>query len=188
MITLNPDSLKDWQEKDMEPIRYAYDLLPEDTVLDIGSYQREWGKEIVNRYGCKVEYFDALDNRAAWLFDGTLKMGGAYYYTTMFVSETPNEYECIDIAPFLQSEVRLVKINIEGGEYELLKYIIDRGLMNNIVDLQVQFHIIEGEPWKEAYDIMAQRLLQTHELSWRWPFCWESWQRRKEYNAQFHSV
>lgn len=188
MISLNQDSLKDWQEKNMESIRYGYELLPEDTVLDIGSYQREWGKEIEKRYGCKVEYFDALDNRAAWLYDGTIKTGGAYYYTSIFAEETPNEYKCVDIAPFLQSEVRLVKINIEGGEYELLSYIIEKGLMNNIVELQVQFHLVEGKDSEAMYNELRFKLKQTHELSWRWPFCWESWQRRKEYNAQFHSL
>lgn len=188
MVSLNPDSLKQWQEQDMEPLRYAYDLYPEDTVLDIGSYRREWGGEIVKRYGCKVEYFDALDNRAAWTHDGWLEFGGAYYYTTQFAEVTQYRYACVDIAPFLQKEVALVKVNIEGSEYELLKHILDRGLMGNIIDLQVQFHLIEGQDCETMYKELASRLKQTHELSWRWPFCWESWQRRKEYQAQFHSV
>lgn len=187
MITLKSDSLKQWQEEDMEPIRYAYDLLPEDTVLDIGSYKREWGSEIVNRYGCHVEYFDALDNRAAWLFDGTLEMGGAYYYTSMFADEKPYRYGCVDIAPYLQKEIALIKINIEGGEYELLRYIIEKGLMNNIVDLQVQFHLIDGQDCEKMYNELATRLRATHELTWRYPFCWENWQRKSEYSKQFQS-
>lgn len=187
-IKLNPDSLRQWQDLDMEPIRYGYDLHPEDIVLDIGSYQREWGKEIEARYGCKVEYFDALDNRAAWLFDGELQFGGAYYYTSAFEKQKTVTYKCVDIAPFLDKEIALVKLNVEGSEYELLNYIIDRGLIGNIIDLQVQFHLIEGidceAMWKELY----KKLKQTHELSWRYPFCWENWTRKREYNAQFHSV
>lgn len=185
MISLNPDSLKQWQEGDMELLRYAYDLYPEDTVLDIGSYQREWGKEIVKRYGCKVEYFDALDNRAAWLFDGEIEMGGAFYYTSMYAESKPFKFTCVDIAPYLQKEIALVKINIEGGEWELLKYILDRGLMGNIIDLQVQFHLIEGWNCQSLYDGLERELRRTHELSWRYPFCWESWQRKAEFYKGF---
>lgn len=188
MVTLNPDSLKQWQEEDMEPLRYAYDLLPEDIVLDIGSYRREWGKEIVDRYGCKVEYFDALDNRAAWTYTGDIEMGGAFYYTSIFAKDKPFKFACVDIAPFLEKEIRLVKINIEGGEYELLQYIFEKGLMNNIVDLQVQFHLIEGRDWEKQYQEIAKYLSQTHELSWRYPFCWENWTRKKEANKLFQSL
>jgi hypothetical protein len=175
-VSLNPESLRQWQEQDMEIIRYGYELYPDDTVLDIGSYQREWGNKIAADHGCHVEYFDALDNRAAWLFDGELKMGGAYYYTSMF---TPGwqTYHCVDIAPFLQAEVALVKINIEGGEYDLLNYIIEKGLMKNIINLQVQFHLIEGVDCEGAYKELAKQLSLTHKISWRYPFCWESWER-----------
>jgi hypothetical protein len=190
MISLNQDSLREWQGQDMEPIRYAYDLLPEDTVLDIGSYKREWGKEIEQRYGCKVEYFEALDNRAAWLFDGTIEMGGAFYYTTAFAKEKPHRYGCVDIAPYLQREIALVKINIEGGEYALLDYIIEKGLMGNITELQVQFHVIDNPDidYEKVYKWLAEQLSQTHELTWRWPFCWENWRRKKEQSKIFHSV
>lgn len=184
MVSLNQEILKQWQEQNMEPLRYAYDLYPDDIVLDIGSYRREWGKEIESRYGCSVNYFDALDNKAAWLFDGTIKMGGDYLYTSIYAEKVDKEYRCVDIAHYLQEEIALVKINIEGGEYELLNYIIDRGLMNNVVNLQVQFHLIEGmiAESERMYNELAKRLKQTHEISWRYPFVWESWQRRKEFN------
>jgi hypothetical protein len=188
MISLNKEVLKHWQEHGLEELRYGYDLLPSDTVLDIGSYQREWGHRIEIDYGCKVEYFDALENRAAWLFDGTLEMGGAYYYTSMFAESKPFKYGCVDIAPYIQKEVALVKINIEGGEYELLNYICDSGLMGNIIDLQVQFHLIEGRDSKKEYDELTTKLRKTHEISWCYPFVWESWQRKQEYQRQYHSV
>src|SRR5882757_6596575 len=187
-VSLNQDSLKQWQEEDMEPIRYAYDLLPEDIVLDIGSYRREWGKEINNRYGCYVEYFDALDNRAAGTENGKIQMGGLYYYTSFFDTKTPQQtFDMVDIAPFIEREIALVKINIEGFEYVLLPYIIEKGLMNNIIDLQVQFHLIEGKDCDKMYEEIVARLRETHELTWRYPFCWENWKRKKEANKIFYS-
>lgn len=179
MVTLGP-ALAEWQEKDMEHLRYEYPLKPEDTVLDIGSYRREFADEIIRRYGCKVECFDALDNRAAWTHDGTIKMGGQYYYTSLFDQDSPQrEFMCVDVAPFLQKEIALCKVNIEGGEYTLVPYIIEKGLMRNVRDLQVQFHLIDGVDNEAAYNAIAAELSKTHELTWRVLFVWENW-RRKE--------
>lgn len=176
MVSLSDSSLKYWQEKDLEHLRYEYDLKPSDYVLDLGSYRREWASEIIRRYGCKVECFDALDNKAAWVRDGKIKMGGAFYYTSAF-EEAHTAYDCVDIAPYLQSEVALCKINIEGGEYELLKYIIKKGLHKNIKNIQVQFHIVDSFDYVAAYNEIEKDLLKTHSKTWSYPFCWESWRR-----------
>lgn len=160
-----------------EATRYDYDLRPSDTVIDIGSYRREFAEEIIKRYDCKVECFDALDNRAAWLYDGKLAMGGNYLYTSIFAENVDKEYWCVDIAKFLQSEVALVKINIEGGEYQLIDYIIETGCIRNIKNLQVQFHYVAGADSEKEYQLLAKRLTMTHKLTWRHPFVWENWER-----------
>jgi hypothetical protein len=183
IVTLNKESLSIWQANDLEPMRYDYDIKPGDIVLDIGSYQREWGK-VFEEKGCNVEYFDALDNRAAWKCDGELMMAGAYYYTSMYGKQNAS-YKCVDIAPYLQKEIALVKINIEGGEYELIEYIISKGLHENIINLQVQFHLIDGKDCEAMYKVISDLLKETHKLIWRYPFCWESWQRKDEYYKKF---
>lgn len=178
MVTLNEQSLKQWQEEDLEDKRYEYDLKPGDYVLDIGSYKREFGRQIEEKYiGCRVEYFDALDNRAAWIFTGKQWFSGAYYYTSMYGEGDPVQKDCYDISEWLQTEVALCKINIEGGEYYLLDYIIETGLIKNIKYLQVQFHLIEGQDCENMYEGLKQRLLLTHKIDWQYPFCWESWSR-----------
>lgn len=174
-IYLNPDSLREWQDNRLEYLRYSYDLKPSDKVIDIGSYRREWADAIKAKFGCEVECFDALDQKAAWIHNGHIAMGGAFYYTSMFAQEKPTQYACVDIAPYLQTEIALVKINIEGAEYPLLDYIIEKGLMGNIRHLQVQFHLIEGANCEREYELLAKRLSVTHDLVWRYPFCWESW-------------
>lgn len=175
MITLNKESLKQWQEENLEHLRYEYDLKPDDYVIDIGSYRREWADEITKRYHCKVECFDALDNRAAWTYDGKIKMGGAFYYTSMFSDEINSEFNCVDIAKFLNEEVALMKINIEGGEYLLLNYIIEKGLHKNIKNLQIQFHEVEGMEYELAYKMLVSELSKTHKLTWHYPYVWENW-------------
>ena len=168
-----------WQSEGLEYLRYEYDIAPGELVLDIGSYRKEFG-EVFEAKGCKVEYFDAMDNRAAWLFDGELKMGGQYYYTSMFDEGELGKvhtYKCVDIATYLQSQVALCKINIEGGEYELLNYIIRKGLHLNIKHLQVQFHLVEGMPSEGLYMDIAKKLSVSHNLKWRFAYVWESWER-----------
>lgn len=181
MIKLNDKSLKKWQDGKLEYLRYEYDLKPDDYVIDIGSYQREWSNEIIKRYGCEVECFEALDNRAAWTHNGTLQMGGQFYYTSMHdrgEMGAVRTIPCVDIAPFLQREVALMKINIEGGEYELIQYIIDCGLIDNIRNLQVQFHIVDGMSCQQLYNNLFNQLCKTHQPTWIYPFCWENWKRK----------
>ena len=158
-----------------EELRYQYDLKPSDLVLDIGSYRREFADKIISLYGCRVECFDALDQKAAWLYDGKLAMGGEYLYTSIHADKIDREYACVDIARYLQSEVALCKVNIEGGEYVLLSYMMP--LIKNIRNLQVQFHLVEGMECDLAYAMLAEQLSLTHKLTWRFPFVWESWER-----------
>lgn len=164
----------EWVEKGLEKRRYEYDLKPEDYVIDIGSYKREWADEIEKRYGCKPECFEALDNRAAWIEDGVVMMGGAYYYTSVY-GDGKQQFKCVDIAPYLNREVALMKINIEGGEYLLLNYIMKKGLHLNIKNIQVQFHMVEGVEWERWYKDISTELSKTHKLTWRYPFVWENW-------------
>jgi hypothetical protein len=176
MVSLLDISLKEWQANNLEYLRYEYDLTPDDHVIDIGSYRREFADTIISKYGCKVECFDALDQRAAWTKDGTIELGGQYYYTSAFDSVNKQTFCCVDIAPYLTSEIALCKINIEGMEYELIDYIVSKGLIKNIKNLQVQCHLID-ENTQSIYERMAEKLTLTHSINWRYPFCWENWKR-----------
>lgn len=191
-VTLNEESLAIWQSRDLEHLRYEYDLKPDDVVIDLGAYRGEWASEIRARYGCcviAVEPTDAIDGyaceyikKAAWLFDGKLRFGGAYYYTSAFEDQT-HEYECFDINSLLSrfDEIALIKMNVEGAEYDLLEHIYKAGLMPRIRDLQVQFHLIEGEDSIGRHESVLDLLFETHSLSkFEYPFCWENFNRDDE--------
>lgn len=187
-VTLNEDSQAIWQAQNLEHLRYEYDLKPDDVVIDLGAYRGEWANEIRARYGCcviAVEPTDSIDDypcefikKAAWTYDGKLKFGGAFYYTSSF-EDPVREYECFDVNSLLSrfDEIALLKVNIEGAEYELLNHIIDAGLHRRIRNLQVQFHLIEGEPVEDMYGAIASKLRDSHYLSWFYPHCWENWRR-----------
>ena len=162
----------EWQEKKLEYLRYQYDLKSTDKVLDLGSYRREFADEIIKKFGCSVECFDALDDRAAWIREGELRLGGAFYYTSAFDDKEVKTYKCVDIKPFVK-DIALCKINIEGMEYDLLDYMMP--FISEIKHLQVQFHLIPDH--EKRYKRIADQLSKTHKLSWRYPFVWESWER-----------
>lgn len=189
-VTLNEESQSVWQSQGLEYLRYEYpDLLPDSVVIDIGAYQGEWAKGIFIHYGCKpiviepgpwivgFEHGEVI-NKAACDHDGTLKFGGAYYYSS--AHEDPNtEYECFDINSLLSKydEIALVKINIEGAEYDLLEHIYRGDHMRRIKELQIQFHLIEGEDLIMRYEVLSELMSETHSLTWAYPFCWENWKR-----------
>ena len=71
-------------------------------------------------------------------------------------------------------KIDLMKINIEGGEYDLLEHLIDFGYVKYIKNIQVQFHDLL--PNAEQRMLMIQRELEkTHNLTYQYLFVWENW-------------
>lgn len=186
-ISLNEDSLKQWNKYDCEKIRYQYDLKPEDTVIDLGAYQGEWANEIHRRYRCKIivveptEYINGFQhgeivNKAAAAYNGKMSFGGRAYYTST-MEDSDHEYECFDVNPLIEKNqpIALLKINIEGAEYDVMDHIIGSGLHKRIKNIQVQFHEIAGAPYEHWYKEIEKKLSLTHKKNWSYPFCWENW-------------
>ncbi len=74
-------------------------------------------------------------------------------------------------------EVDLIKINIEGGEYDLLPRMIETGLVRRFKIIRVQFHDWIPNAFAMRRRIVKQ-LAQTHDVEWSYPLVWESWIRR----------
>lgn len=71
-------------------------------------------------------------------------------------------------------EIDLIKINIEGGEYELLEEILANGWVYKISNLQIQFHDFFPDA-RERMEAIQEKLSFTHELTYQYPFVWENW-------------
>lgn len=195
IISLNENSLAAWQHEDLEHIRYEYDLKPESTVIDLGAYKGEWATEINKRYGCQVvavepsEYirdfkYGPIVNKAAGTHEGKISFGGRAYYTSTF-EQGDHEYECFDVNKLIEQypAIDLLKVNIEGAEYDVLNHIIGAGLQARIKNIQVQFHQIVGVPYRMWYNKIANDLNITHGLTWHYSFCWENWELKDNNNA-----
>jgi hypothetical protein len=86
-----------------------------------------------------------------------------------------------DVSAFINSneigEIDLMKINIEGGEYDLLDRIVNTGVVKQIKNIQVQFHDFVPNAEKRMPNIQ-EKLSLTHELTYQYLFVWENWKRK----------
>lgn len=71
--------------------------------------------------------------------------------------------------------VALLKLNIEGAEYEVLGRLCGGPWIGQIDQLLVQFHRVPGSG--RSYRTVVQSLERTHRRVWRWPWVWEYWVR-----------
>ena len=76
--------------------------------------------------------------------------------------------------------VKLMKLNIEGGEYDILEYLIKTGNITRFENLQIQFHDIPEINGEQRMIKIQNELQKTHELEWAYrPFIHESWKIKK---------
>ena len=77
------------------------------------------------------------------------------------------------------TSVALMKVNIEGGEYDLLDRMIETGLVESVGNIQVQFHNFTVDARRRMERIQTA-LQRTHTLSYQYCFVWENWVRKDD--------
>lgn len=183
-----------------ETLRLNYSLNSESVVLDLGGYRGDWAHNIHERYGCTVHVFEPVQSFADGIvrrFDGNEaihvhrcglgsttrdeRIGLSADASSMFHSEGAQEtIRIVDAAAWFAAHevprVDLMKINIEGGEYELLERMLDTGLASRVENIQVQFHNLAVDSETRMNDIL-QRLQASHQPTYQYHFVWENWQR-----------
>lgn len=185
-----------------DTLRLAYDLTPNRVVLDIGGYHGAFADAIDKKYRCSIYVFEPVNdfyqicrtrfaqNRRVRCFDYGLSDKDAEISiardddassTSRPTTGLHREHIRLkDIAAFMQTlgarEVDLLKINIEGGEYDVLPRLLQTGLIKNIRYLQIQFHDFIPDAVQMRESIRTQLSL-SHTEQWNYPFVWESWER-----------
>ena len=83
-----------------------------------------------------------------------------------------------DVVEFMEEygieRVDLVKINIEGGEYEFLDRLINASMIGRFNNLQIQFHNL-GDWAVEARLRIRGKLSETHYLTYDYRWIFENW-------------
>ena len=68
----------------------------------------------------------------------------------------------------------LVKVNIEGGEFELLDRMYEVGLLAKTRTVLVQFHEFGPDAYRARRRI-RRHLSERHRETWGYPWVWERW-------------
>ncbi len=194
--------IRRWKsDKGDQTLRLNYDLSPDSVVLDLGGYRGEWADNIHSRYGCQVHVFEPVQSFAEGIrarFQGNnsihVHQFGLGSHTrsesislsadasSMFQNKGQTQtIQIVDAAAWFDQEqiknVHLMKVNIEGGEYELLERLLDTGLEKRIDDVQVQFHNFADDS-ESRMNAILQRLEASHQPTYQYHFVWENWRRR----------
>lgn len=196
--------VKKWYEDGGDhELRFNYDLNEESVVLDLGGYEGQWASDIFARYQCPIFIFEpvtAFANRISERFSKNDKiqvysygLGGTSRFDEIHISADGSsifgksgikeKIEIVDVKDWIEKNLNsdqyidLMKINIEGGEYELLDRLIESRLVNYIKNIQVQFHELSQNSLSHMEQIKTD-LQNTHEPTYEYKFVWENWKRR----------
>ena len=184
-----------------QTLRLDYDLNENSIVFDLGGYQGKWSYDIYKKYGCYINVFEPVPEYASQiekLFSGNNKVKihcyglGSQNQTQVIGIEqdgssifksSVNSQEIVlkNATDFMQinhiSHIDLMKINIEGGEYDLLEHLIDTGFISFISNIQVQFHDFVPNAI-DRMQAIHDKLAITHETTYQYLFVWENWRKK----------
>lgn len=184
-----------------QTLRLDYDLNPESVVLDLGAYRGDFASEILSRYGAHLYLFEPVPAFVAHIrkrFEGMNNVTVLPYAlgaeegevvlsldadaTSGFKSGSVNV--AVQVKPICDvlgelglKRIDLLKINVEGAEYDILKALVENGRVADIQDIQVQFHDFVDDAEEQLRNIRGH-LMKTHYVTYAHNYVWENWRRR----------
>ena len=72
--------------------------------------------------------------------------------------------------------IGLLKLNVEGSEYEIIESLIKSEQISNIKHLHIQFHDFLDNSEVRRKELI-EKLKKTHKQVWSFYFVWERWDR-----------
>lgn len=184
-------------------LRFNYDLNQNSVVLDLGGYHGTFAENIYNKFNCNVyvfepyePFFDIInqkfkDNEKVRVFnygiyDKTLDVKfnviGDGSSIVNFAEEKLNDqnFDIVKVKSFKDvyedlniDVIDLLKVNVEGSEYEILQHIFEEGYTRKIKNFQVQFH---DTPNSEQLLLKIRKeWSNTHKQDWNYEWVWENW-------------
>lgn len=171
-------------------------------IIDAGGYQGEWSAGMISRYGCRSQVFEPVpeffEHCQTYFKKNTLvqvhkaALGGSDRKTTfnLFDNGTSEykddnnsqhiEADVIDAARVFAeagTPVACLKLNIEGGEYDVLERILETNDVALCDSLLIQFHR-QPDGYEARYKNIVAALHKTHIQSWCYEMVWEKWVRK----------
>ena len=172
-------------------------------VIDGGGYQGEWTSGMITRYGCKSQVFEPVPafaescktcfkhNSLVQIHQVALGCADRKIALNFFENGTSEfrfnaspdqqiDADVVDIArifDYIAGRVACLKLNIEGGEYDVLERMLQTHNVDLCDSLLIQFHR-QPEGYEERYKNIITALHNTHIHSWCYEMVWEKWVRK----------
>lgn len=187
--------------QEIERKRRDYKLNENSVVFDVGGYKGDFTNDIYNKYKCNIcvfepikGYFEKIDKRfrdndKIQVYNYGLSdenrtcqisvcADSSSIYKNTGSKEEIHVYNVVDVFSNLEiTTIDLMKINVEGSEYDILPKLIDSDLVEKVNNLQIQFHhFVENAETKRK--IITKLLKMTHTCDWCEDWVWESWSKK----------
>jgi FkbM family methyltransferase len=182
-------------------------LGPDSIVLDVGAHVGDWSAKMVEKFNPRIFAFEpdpaslgtltsrfrdspkitvldyGLHARDAVL-DLALKGMGSTLYNDPLPDEEPTSKVPVRLRDAAQvfdelglRYIDLLKINIEGGEFDVLDRLIETAWLSRVRCVMIQFHEwIDGAHFRRFR--IRHALRRTHDEDWNYDFVWEKWTLR----------
>lgn len=192
-----------FQDDGDQTLRLNYPLDENSIVFDIGGYEGKFADDIFKKYQCTIYIFEPVEkfyNTICERFENNPKIkvfnfglsnqdsemlislcDDASSIHTKSINKEKIQLKSINdfIAKNNIQHINLMKINIEGGEFQVLPDLIHSSYIKNIENLQIQFHTFIPNAIGMR-DNIRKELAKTHQLIYDYYFIWENWELKTE--------
>ena len=186
-----------------ESIRFDYKLSKGDIIFDLGAFKGEFSEKVYSE-SSRFYLFDTNPKMVKYLnkkFKGKKNVSvhpfglgerdthgstrlPIFPWASAGASYEENKNEKLIVKDFIKfceeykiNEIEVLKINIEGAEYNLMKYLYKNKFLKNINHIQIQPHDFDNESLNNLLEL-HRNLHKTHKLKLSYPFVWDFWERK----------
>lgn len=167
-------------------------------VWEIGGFEGRWAGQMAEKYDCNVDIFEpqgwaverlqsrfrdnakvTINPYGLWVMDASLPI---YNYETdgasLFEHNTHSEVRAFkDIFGEVDGNIDVCLMNIEGGEFVLLPYMIGYGLMKHFKYFWCQFHTFVPDS-RRKMKVIYEQMDETHRVMWDFFPTAVAWERK----------
>jgi FkbM family methyltransferase len=169
-------------------------------VFDLGAYHGEFVEKLMKKYSGTYYLFDTNEEMVSFMKGKFDKMPNIHVNNYGLGKNALRGYKdgtgpgaSIRIDPSAPELIKIfteyykslnidtidiLKVNIEGAEYDLIEHLVETGVIDKIKTLQVQFHDFVEDPLDKLLK-MHRLLSRTHNLEFSYPFVWDQWVKKR---------
>lgn len=180
--------------------RLNYPLDSDSLVIDLGGYLGNYAFQLYQKYNCNIYVFEPIKSFYDQIFNKFLNINKVKVFNfglgpvdeeieisvngdASSIFENGGNKEKINIknvnnffTDYQIKKVNLLKVNIEGAEYDLLEDMISNNLHVLCDDMQIQFHP-QFDPYNRREKIQ-NIFSKTHYLTYNYEYVFENWRKK----------